>query len=80
MVQKSRGIFSLISDLTSATVTVCPKRSPVPAIVARRLLQTLSPEERNVTLQLLGYEEGTAGREMIPLFVDLHSDMTAHRL
>jgi magnesium transporter len=48
----------------------------VPAKVARRLLQILSPEQRRVTMQLLGYEEETAGREMTPLFVDLHSDMT----
>ncbi len=48
----------------------------VPAKVARRLLQILSPEQRLVTLKLLGYEEETAGREMTPLFVDLHSDMT----
>jgi magnesium transporter len=48
----------------------------VPAMVARRLVQILSPDERQVTLQLLGYEEGTAGREMNPSFVDLRSDMT----
>jgi len=48
----------------------------VPAKVARRLLQILSTDQRRVTLQLLGYEEETAGREMTPLFVDLHSDMT----
>jgi magnesium transporter len=48
----------------------------VPAKVARRLLQILSPDQRRVTLELLGYKEGTAGREMTPLFVDLHSDMT----
>ena len=48
----------------------------VPAKVARRLLQILSPEQRRVTLKLLGYEEETAGREMTPLFVDLHSDMS----
>jgi len=48
----------------------------VPAKVARRLLQILSPDQRRVTLQLLGYEEGSAGREMTPLFVDLHGDMT----
>jgi magnesium transporter len=48
----------------------------VPAKVARRLLQILSPDQRRVTLQLLGYEEGTAGREMTPLFVDLHGDMS----
>lgn len=51
----------------------------VPAIVARRLLRVLSPEERGITLQLLGYEEGSAGREMTPLFVDLHSDMTVEQ-
>ncbi len=48
----------------------------VPATVARRLLGLLSTEQRQITLQLLGYEEGTAGREMTPYFVDLHSSMT----
>ncbi len=48
----------------------------VPAKVARRLLQILSPQQRRVTLKLLGYEEDTAGREMNPSFVDLHADMT----
>lgn len=53
----------------------------VPAKVARRLLQILSPDQRRVTMQLLGYDEDTAGREMTPLFVDLHGDMTvAHAL
>ncbi len=48
----------------------------VPANVARRLLQILSPEQRRLTVHLLGYEEGTAGREMTPYFVDLHGYMT----
>ena len=48
----------------------------VPAMVARRLLQILSPDQHRLTMQLLGYEEETAGREMNPLFVDLHGDMT----
>ena len=48
----------------------------VPAVVARKLLQILSPDQRRVTLHLLGYEDGTAGREMTPLFVDLRSEMT----
>ena len=48
----------------------------VPAMVTRRLLQILPHEQRRITLQLLGYEDDTAGREMTPLFVDLHSDMT----
>jgi len=48
----------------------------VPAIVAKRLLQLLSPEKRAVTMQLLGYQEGTAGRIMNPFLVDLHTKMT----
>lgn len=48
----------------------------VPAKVARRLMQILSSDQRRLTMRLLGYEEGTAGREMNPLFVDLHGDMT----
>jgi len=48
----------------------------VPSKVARRLLQVLSPDQRRLTMRLLGYEDGTAGREMTPLFVDLHGDMT----
>jgi magnesium transporter len=49
----------------------------VPAMVCRRLLRVLSPEQRAVTMELLGYEEGTAGRAMTPYFVDLRRDMTA---
>ncbi len=51
----------------------------VPAIVARRLIQLLPPEDRRVTLDLLGYSEGTAGRLMTPEFVDLRSEMTVGR-
>lgn len=48
----------------------------VPATVARRLIGLLSSDQRQVTLDLLGYEEETIGREMMPYFVDLHSEMT----
>lgn len=48
----------------------------VPASVTRKLLGLLSPEQRQVTLHLLGYEENSAGREMTPYFVDLRSNMT----
>lgn len=48
----------------------------VPAKVARRLLRTLPPKELQDTLELLGYQRGTAGRLMIPEFVDLRENMT----
>jgi magnesium transporter len=43
----------------------------LPAKVVRRLLAELSPAERRVTAQLLGYEAETAGRLMTPEFIDL---------
>ena len=51
----------------------------VPATVARQLLRLLPAEQRRVTMELLGYEEGTAGRAMNPNFVELKQDMTAAR-
>lgn len=48
----------------------------VPAMVARRLLMVLSPEQRQVTMELLGYKDGTSGRAMNPFFVDLRRNMT----
>ena len=43
----------------------------LPAKVVRRLLAELSPAERRVTAQLLGYEPETAGRLMTTEFIDL---------
>jgi magnesium transporter len=48
----------------------------VPAMVAPRLLELLSPAEREATLALLGYEKGTAGRAMTPDFLYLRRDRT----
>ncbi|OHD53796.1 MAG: magnesium transporter [Spirochaetes bacterium GWF1_51_8] len=49
----------------------------LPAIVVRKLLKLLSPEERTVANQLLDYKEDTAGRIMTPEYVDLELGMTA---
>jgi magnesium transporter len=78
--------YSLLNSFTGASAkTILESMAPddraelleeVPAIVARRLLRHLSPEEREITLKLLGYEDGTAGRAMNPDFVDLHDNMT----
>lgn len=43
----------------------------LPAKVVRRLLEQLSPEERQSTALLLGYEEYTAGRIMTPEYISL---------
>lgn len=43
----------------------------LPAKIVIRLLEQLSPSERQATAQLLGYEAGTAGRIMTPELISL---------
>jgi magnesium transporter len=49
----------------------------LPAGVVKRLLIQLSPEERQATATILGYEEGTAGRLMTTEYVRLRRGLTA---
>lgn len=48
----------------------------LPAGVVKRLLQQLSPEERQATATILGYDEGTAGRLMTTEYVRLRQGLT----
>jgi len=48
----------------------------LPAGVAKKLLASLSVEERQITNVLMGYESETAGRIMTPEYVRLSRDMT----
>lgn len=48
----------------------------LPAGVVKRLLQHLSPNEREATATILGYAEGTAGRIMTTEYVKLRQDLT----
>ncbi|WAL60912.1 magnesium transporter [Thermocoleostomius sinensis] len=48
----------------------------LPAKIVRRLLDQLSPEERNATALLLGYKPDTAGRIMTPEYVSLRESWT----
>ena len=49
----------------------------LPASVAKKLLSSLSPEERDVTNVLMGYKPETAGRIMTTEFISLDGNMTA---
>ncbi|MCL2618992.1 MAG: magnesium transporter [Defluviitaleaceae bacterium] len=49
----------------------------LPAIVAKKLINSLSPKEREVTNALMGYKPETAGHIMTPEFISLKRDMTA---
>src|ERR1700712_2599698 len=48
----------------------------LPSGVVKELIRMLDPEERKVTLSLLGYEEGTVGRLMTPDYVAVQKDWT----
>jgi magnesium transporter len=48
----------------------------LPARIVKRLLQQLSPSEREATATILGYPEGTAGRVMTTEYVHLRQGLT----
>jgi magnesium transporter len=48
----------------------------LPARIVKRLLQQLSPVERQATATILGYAEGTAGRVMTTEYVQLREGLT----
>ena len=48
----------------------------LPNEVVRELIKTLNPEERKVTLSLLGYPENSVGRLMTPDYVYVNEDDT----
>lgn len=50
--------------------------SELPSEVVKELIKTLGPEERKITLSLLGYPEGSVGRLMTPDYIAVNSDWT----
>ncbi len=52
----------------------------MPSAAARQLIQLLTPEERKVATQLLGYPEGSVGRIMTPDFVAVHENWTVQQV
>jgi magnesium transporter len=48
----------------------------VPARVAKKLLDMLSADQKELTKSLLGYADGTVGRLMNPVFIDVKKSMT----
>ncbi|GAO45728.1 magnesium transporter [Flavihumibacter petaseus] len=48
----------------------------LPSEVVKELIKTLDPEERRITLALLGYPEGSVGRLMTPDYIAVNADWT----
>lgn len=71
---KQQRLTSLLNDLEPDDRTALLEEMPGP--VAQRLIQMLSPEERKVTTELLGYPEESIGRLMTPDFVAVRPEFT----
>jgi magnesium transporter len=52
----------------------------LPTSVVRELIKLLDPEERKVTLSLLGYPEGSVGRLMTPDYIAVHEHWTVEEV
>src|SRR5579863_8700662 len=52
----------------------------LPSEVVKELIKTLDPEERKITLSLLGYPEGSVGRLMTPDYIAVEKDWTVQEV
>ncbi len=54
--------------------------SELPSNAVRELVKTLTPEERKITLSLLGYPEGSVGRLMTPDYIYVYEHNTVEEV
>jgi magnesium transporter len=52
----------------------------LPSSVVKELIKTLDPEERKITLSLLGYPEDSVGRLMTPDYISVYEDWTVQEV
>src|SRR5450432_342088 len=52
----------------------------LPSEVVKELIKTLNPEERKITLALLGYPESSVGRLMTPDYIAVQKDWTIRQV
>lgn len=74
LARNSSRLSALLNDLNPDDRTAFFEE--LPGQVSQRLIQFLSPEERKITIQLLGYPEESIGRLMTPEFVAIKSHFT----
>lgn len=76
----------LVNELASEKVALLLENLPaddrtafleeLPSNIVKELLRLLSPEERGITLSLLGYPEGSVGRLMTPDYITVQKEWT----
>src|SRR6201990_678304 len=68
----------LLNDLSADDRTAFLEE--LPSEVVKELIKTLDPEERKITLALLGYPEGSVGRLMTPDYIAVQRDWTVREV
>lgn len=74
LARNSRRLSALLNDLDPDDRTAFFEE--LPGQVSQKLIQLLSPDERTIALNLLGYPEESIGRIMTPEFVAVKSHFT----
>lgn len=74
LARNSTKLSALLNDLDPDDRTAFFEE--LPGEVSQKLIQLLSPEERKIAVQLLGYPEDSIGRLMTPEFVAVKSHFT----
>ncbi len=74
LVRNERKLANLINDIEPDDRTAFFEE--LPGKITQRLIQLLSPEERKIAVQLLGYPEDSVGRLMTPEYVAVKSSDT----
>jgi magnesium transporter len=77
LARNSGKLSALLNDLDPDDRTAFFEE--LPGQVSQRLIQLLSPEERKITIQLLGYPEESIGRLMTPEYVAVKSHFTVEQ-
>jgi magnesium transporter len=79
LANRRQRLTNLLNDIEPDDRTAFFEK--LPGKVEQRLIQLLSSEERQITVQLLGYPEDSIGRLMTPEFIALRpSDTVEHSL
>ncbi|MFA7200521.1 MAG: magnesium transporter, partial [Bacteroidales bacterium] len=74
MARNVKKLSTLLNDIEPDDRTAFFEE--LPGTISQRLIQFLSPEERNTTIRLLGYPEDSIGRLMTPEYVAINPEHT----
>lgn len=74
LTEKSQKLSNLLNDIEPDDRTMFFEE--LPREIAQRLIQLLSPKERDITNQLLSYPKDSVGRLMTPEYIAIKSDFS----